>query len=148
MVKFDITSFVVDSMCNSTKLTGPYHFLPVCKRPFSLSFSLFTLGYSIYIVYGNIGIKLQIKGEKKEVNGFGKSLAFIMRFQATRKSRIRRMFEIKFTIRVSFFTVGRNASLVFTASLLASHAVVFRGLVLPPPLKTTAWEATSLLAYQ
>ena len=33
-------------------------------------FSLFTLGYSIYIVYRNI----EIKGEKKEVNGFGRSV--------------------------------------------------------------------------
>ena len=43
-------------------------------------FSLFTLGYNIYIVYRNIGIKLQIKGEKKEFNGFGRSVGWSEEF--------------------------------------------------------------------
>ena len=30
---------------------------------------------------------------------------------------------------------------------VASHTVVFRGLVLPPPLKTTAWEAIEMLLW-
>ena len=41
---------------------------------FQFSFSLFTLEYNIYIVYRNLGTQSQIKGEKKEVNGFGRSV--------------------------------------------------------------------------
>ena len=56
-------------------------------RTTSFSFSLFTLGYRIYIVYRNIGIKEQIKGEKKEVNGFGRSVRWSeeLSFQANHR---------------------------------------------------------------
>ena len=37
-------------------------------------FQFITLEYSIYIVHRNIGIKYQIKEEKKEVNGSGRTV--------------------------------------------------------------------------